>query len=414
MGRILIIGAGGVGNVVTNKCADAPESFTDIMLASRTVSKCERIADAVRKRTGRVIQTAKVDAGNLKELVSLIKKFKPDVITNVGMPYENLNIMEACLETGTHYVDTASYERPEGVSFEYFEYGYQWKYHKRFKDKGLLALLGCGSDPGMSNAFCAYAQKHLFDKILYIDILDCNAGNHGQQFATNFNSEINIREVAHPTVRYWKDRWVDAPSVLNPNHIHFTFDYPVVGKKDSYLLSHEELESLAKNIKGVRRIRFWMTFSESYLTYLAVLHNLGLTRTDEVYYEGRKIVPLKFLTSFLPVPAELGRNYTGKTVIGAVITGIKNNKIKSTYIYNVCDHADVFREVGAQAVSYTAGVPAMIASMLVVDGVWKNAGVFNMEQFDPDPFMKALGKYGMPWKSRDFKGSLPDGSKVRS
>ncbi|MEM3839048.1 MAG: saccharopine dehydrogenase family protein [Candidatus Micrarchaeaceae archaeon] len=397
------MGAGGVGRVVAHRCAQSSE-FSKIMLASRTKSKCDAIAADIKSRLGRRIETAQVNADEVPELVSLINKFKPDAVINVALPYQDLKIMDACLDTGVNYLDTANYEPPEVAHFEYKQ---QWAYDVKFKKKGLMAVLGCGFDPGVSNVFSAYAQKHMFDRIDYIDILDCNAGSHGYEFATNFNPEINIREVTQ-AVRHWeKGKWIESPPILDPKSIHFTFDYPVVGPKESYMLYHEELESLAKHIKGLKRIRFWMTFSESYLTYLRVLHSVGMTRIDEVEYEGKKIVPLRFLKSLLPDPAKIGTNYTGKTVIGNVISGTKEGKQKSIYIYNVCDHADSFRETGAQAISYTTGVPAMIGAMLMLNGTWSGSGVFNVEELDPDRFMDELNRHGLPWQVADFKGRLP-------
>ena len=405
MPKVLIIGSGGVGRVVAHKCAQVPEVFTEIMLASRNISKCNTVRDEIRKKNGRTIQTAKVDADNVKELVSLMKEFKPDLAINVALPYQDLTIMDACLEAGVNYLDTANYEPPDSA---HFEYSWQWAYQEKFKEKGITAVLGCGFDPGVSNVFSAYAQKNLFDSISTIDILDCNAGNHGHPFATNFNPEINIREVTQ-TVRHWENgKWIESPPILEPGSIHFGFDYPVVGNKESYLLYHEELESLIKNIKGLKRIRFWMTFSENYLTYLRVLKDVGMTRIDPVDYENMKIVPLKFLKSLLPDPASLGVNYTGKTVIGNIISGVKNGRARSVYIYNICDHAEAFKEVGAQAVSYTTGVPAMIGAMLVLQKKWKGAGVFNVEEFDPDPFMDLLNKHGLPWKIEEYTGRLPE------
>ena len=355
--------------------------------------------------TGTGIDVAKVDADDTKALVRLIREFGPDLVVNVALPYQDLKIMDACLEAGVNYMDTANYEPPDVA---HFEYSWQWAYNDRFREKGLMALLGCGFDPGVSNVFCAYAQKHLLDEINYVDILDCNAGSHGHPFATNFNPEINIREVTQ-VVRHWDNgRWVETPPILEQGSVHFRFEYPVVGGRESYLLYHEELESLAKNIRGLKRIRFWMTFSENYLTHLRVLQNVGMTRIDAVDYEGSKVVPIRFLKSLLPDPAKLGENYTGKTVIGNVITGVKDGKGRSVYIYNVCDHAEAFREVGAQAVSYTTGVPAMICAMLMVSGTWSGKGVFNAEQLDPDPFMDALSRYGLPWHLEEFNGHLPD------
>jgi len=404
MARILIIGAGGVGRVVAHKCAQVPEVFTEIMLASHNVSKCEKIRDEIRMKTNREIQVAEINAEDVPKLTQLIKTFNPSLVINVALPYQDLKIMDACLAAGVNYLDTANYEPPDEA---HFEYSWQWAYQDKFKEKGLMAVLGCGFDPGVSNVFCAYAQKNLFDEINYIDILDCNAGSHGHPFATNFNPEINIREVTQ-VVRHWDNgKWVETPAILDGGSVHFTFDYPIVGGKESYLLYHEELESLVKNIKGLKRIRFWMTFSENYITHLRVLQNVGMTRIDEVDYEGKKVVPIRFLKALLPDPATLGTNYTGKTVIGNVMTGMKGGKKKSVYIYNVCDHAESYKEVGAQAISYTTGVPVMIGAMMMLKGIWKGQGVFNIEQLDPDAFMEALNKYGLPWQQVEFKGELP-------
>lgn len=399
MGRVLIIGAGGVGTVVTKKCAMVPEVFNEICLASRTKEKCDAIAKDIKNTLNRDISTAKVDADNVKELVELINDYKPELVINVALPYQDLPIMDACLETGVNYLDTANYEPPEEARFCY---KWQWDYYDRFKDAGIMALLGSGFDPGVTNVFCAYAQKHYFDEIEYIDILDCNAGDHGHPFATNFNPEINIREITQKG-KYWENgKWVE----IEPMSESIDFDYPEVGKRKSYLLYHEEEESLVKHIKGLKRIRFWMTFSEQYLTHLRVLQNVGLTRIDPVDYEGHKIVPLKFLKALLPDPGSLGENYTGKTVIGVVLRGKKNGKEVSKYIYNVCDHAEAYKEVKAQAVSYTTGVPAMIGAMMMLKGIWKKPGVYNMEEFDPDPFMEQLNIHGLPWKITDFQGSI--------
>ncbi|MBI2656158.1 saccharopine dehydrogenase family protein [Candidatus Woesearchaeota archaeon] len=399
MGSVLIIGAGGVGNVVAQKCARIPDVFSKIVLASRNIEKCRKIQQDVQEKTGRVIGVAQVDADEVAQTAALIEKIKPDVVINVALPYQDLSIMDACLETGTHYVDTANYEP---MDVPKFEYKWQWAYHGRFKDRGIMALLGCGFDPGVSNVFCAYAQKKLYDQIDTIDILDCNAGSHGHPFATNFNPEINIREITQ-NGRYWeKGKWIET----KPLELSIDFSYPEVGAKKSYLLFHEELESLVSNIKGLERIRFWMTFSENYLTHLKVLQNIGMTRIDEVDFEGRKIVPLKFLKALLPDPGSLGENYTGKTVIGCVFDGVKNGKRKKIYIYNVCDHAECYKEVKSQAVSYTAGVPPVIGAMLMIKGIWKGQGVFNVEQLDPEPFMEMLNKHGLPWKQTDFQSSI--------
>lgn len=404
MGKVLIIGAGGVGAVVVHKCAQVPEVFSEIMLASRTLSKCEKLKKEVKEIEKVDIQVAQVDADNVPQLVALIKKFRPDLVLNVALPYQDLHIMDACLETGVNYLDTANYEP---IDVAKFEYSWQWAYQDKFRKKGIMAVLGCGFDPGVTNVFSAYAQKHLFDTIKYIDILDCNAGSHGKAFATNFNPEINIREVTQ-VVRHWENgKWIETPPIIEPGSVHFTFDYPVAGPKESYMLYHEEMESLVKNIKGLQRIRFWMTFGESYLTHLRVLQDVGMTRIDEVDYNGCKVVPIKFLKALLPDPASLAKGYTGKTVIGNIITGSKDGKEKTIYIYNVCDHAECYKEIRAQGISYTTGVPAMIGAMMMMTGVWKGTGVFNIEQLDPDKFMEKLNKHGLPWKIVDHK-PLPD------
>ncbi len=403
-GKIMIIGAGGVATVAAHKCAQIPEVFREIIVASRTVSKCEAIKDDIKQRYGREIQTARVDADNVPELVALINKYQPDVVLNLALPYQDLHIMDACLKTGVYYIDTANYEPLDEA---HFEYSWQWAYQEKFRQKGLMAVLGSGFDPGVTNVYTAYAQKHLFDEIHYLDILDCNAGSHGHAFATNFNPEINIREVTQVVRHWYKGKWIETPAIIEEGSVHFSFNYPLVGPKESYLLYHEELESLVKNIKGMKRARFWMTFSENYLNHLRVLQNVGMTRIDEVEYEGRKIVPVKFLKALLPEPASLGIKYTGKTVIGNIITGIKDGKTITRYIYNICDHAKAFKETGTQAIAYTTGVPAMIGAMMVLTGVWKGSGVFNIEQLDPDSFMEALNKYGLPWLVVEHAG-LPD------
>jgi saccharopine dehydrogenase (NAD+, L-lysine-forming) len=403
-GRIMIIGAGGVATVAAHKCAQVPEVFKEIMVASRTLSKCEAIKTDIRKRYGKDIHTAQVDADNVPELVALINTYQPDVVLNLALPYQDLHIMDACLETEVHYIDTANYEPLDEA---HFEYSWQWAYQEKFREKGLLAVLGSGFDPGVTNVYTAYAQKHLFDEIQYLDILDCNAGSHGHAFATNFNPEINIREGTQ-AVRHWEyGKWIETPPIIEEGSVHFSFDYPVAGPKESYLLYHEELESLVKNIRGMKKARFWMTFSENYLNHLRVLQNVGMTRIDEVEYEGQKIVPVKFLKALLPEPASLGTGYTGKTVIGNIMTGTKDGQTITRYIYNICDHAEAFQETGTQAIAYTTGVPAMIGAMMGLTGVWKGAGVFNIEQLDPDRFMEALNKYGLPWQVVEHP-RLPD------
>ena len=399
MGKVLIIGAGGVGNVVAHKCAQNADVLSKIVLASRNIEKCKKIQQDVREKTEVDIDIAQVDADDVAQTIELIKKVKPDVVINVALPYQDLSIMDACLRTGVHYIDTANYE-PRDVPK--FEYKWQWAYDESFKNRGIMALLGCGFDPGVTNIFCAYAQKKFYDKIATIDILDCNAGSHGYAFATNFNPEINIREITQ-NGRYWeKGKWVET----KPLEFSIDFKYPKVGVKKSYLLFHEELESLVKNIKGLERIRFWMTFSDNYLTHLRVLQNIGMTRIDAVEFEGNKIVPLKFLKALLPDPGALGANYEGKTVIGCVFDGIKNGQRKKIYIYNICDHAKCYEEVNSQAISYTAGVPPVIGAMLIIKGIWKGKGVFNVEQLEPEPFMEMLNKHGLPWKQIDFHSSI--------
>ncbi len=399
MAKVLIIGAGGVSNVTVQKCAMLPGVFTEIVLASRTIRKCHEIAQRVKEKTGRHIQIDQVDADNLKENTALILKHKPDLVINLALPYQDLAIMDACLETGVDYLDTANYEPPDEAKFEY---KWQWAYHDRFAKKDIMALLGSGFDPGVTNVFCAYMQKHLFDEIHYVDIVDCNAGSHGKAFATNFNPEINIREVTSRG-RYWENgKWLST----DPLSVHQSFDFPEIGSREMYLMYHEEMESLTANLKGLKRMRFWMTFGEQYLTHLKVLENVGMTRIDPVMYEGVEIVPLKFLKAVLPDPGSLAENYTGKTCIGCVIEGIKDGKFLKKFIFNVCDHAETYKEVKAQAISYTTGVPAMIGAIMMLDGKWKNKGVFNMEQFDPDPFMDDLNKYGLPWQIVEWNSSV--------
>lgn len=391
MATVLIIGAGGVGGVVAHKCAKNPDVFERIILASRTISKCETIRDQIIQKTGRSIEVAKVDADNVNEVVDLINLVKPNIVINVALPYQDLSIMDACIQTGVDYLDTANYEHPDTAKFEY---KLQWAKDEAFKKAGIMGLLGSGFDPGVTNVFCAYAQKHYFDEIHTIDILDCNAGDHGYPFATNFNPEINLREVSAKG-RYWEDgKWIET----EPLSIKMVWDYPEIGPKDSYLLYHEELESLVQNIKGLKRIRFFMTFSQSYLTHMKCLENVGMLRIDEVEVDGCKIVPLHLLKALLPDPASLGPRTKGKTNIGVVCEGIKEGKRRKIYLYNVCDHEACYREVFSQAVSYTTGVPAVIGAMMIVKGIWKKPGVWNMEQLDPDPFMEELNKQGLPWK----------------
>ena len=391
MSKALIIGAGGVAGVVIHKCCQNSEVFTEICIASRTKSKCDKFKDELQDKTSTKISTAQVDANNVDELVALINKEKPDIVINVALPYQDLTIMDACLATKTDYLDTANYE-PEDTAK--FEYKWQWDYKERFENAGITAVLGCGFDPGVTGVFSAYAQKHYFDEINYIDILDCNGGDHGYPFATNFNPEINIREVSAKGSYIENGKWVET----EPMEIKRVYNFDEVGEKDMYLLHHEELESLAINIKGIKRIRFFMTFGQSYLTHLKCLENVGMTSIEPIMYEGKEIVPLQFLKAVLPDPASLGPRTVGKTNIGCICQGFKDGKPVNYYVYNVCDHQECYKEVGSQAVSYTTGVPAMIGAMMVLTGKWKKAGVYNVEEFDPDPFMNALNKWGLPWK----------------
>ena len=390
MGKAMIIGAGGVASVAVHKCCQNPEVFEEILIASRTKSKCDALKAKLDGGKTK-IHTAAVDADDVPALTALIKDFAPDVVLNLALPYQDLHIMDACLAAGVHYVDTANYE-PEDTAK--FEYSWQWAYADRFRAAGLTALLGSGFDPGVTGVFSAYAMKHEFDEINYIDILDCNAGDHGYPFATNFNPEINIREVSAKG-SYWENgKWVET----EPMEIKRVYNFPEVGEKDMYLLHHEELESLAINIPGIRRIRFFMTFGESYLRHLKCLENVGMTSIEPIEFEGKKIIPLQFLKAVLPDPASLGPRTKGKTNIGCIFRGKKDGKDKNYYLYNVCDHEKCYAEVGSQAVAYTTGVPAMIGAMMVMTGKWRKPGVFNVEEFDPDPFMDALNVWGLPWQ----------------
>jgi len=389
MGKALIIGAGGVASVVVHKCCQNSDVFEEICIASRTKSKCDALKSKLDGGKTK-ITTAQVNADNVDELIKLIEAEKPDIVINVALPYQDLTIMDACLATKVDYVDTANYEPLDTAKFEY---KWQWAYKERFEKAGITALLGSGFDPGVTGVFSAYAQKHQFDEINYIDILDANAGDHGYPFATNFNPEINIREVTAKG-SYWENgKWVET----EPMEIKRVYNFPEIGEKDMYLLHHEELESLGINIKGIKRIRFFMTFSEKYLTHLRVLQNVGMTSIEPIEYEGKQIVPLQFLKAVLPDPASLGPRTKGKTNIGCIFKGIKDGKEKTYYLYNVCDHQECYKEVGSQAISYTTGVPAMIGAAMVMTGKWKKPGVYNIEEFDPDPFMEALNKFGLPW-----------------
>ena len=401
--KTLIIGAGGVGNVVAFKCAMNAETFGEITLASRTKEKCDAIARTVEEKLGVKLRTARVDADHKDEVIDLIRKTEADIVTNVALPYQDLTIMDACTATGTDYLDTANYEHPDTARFEYKE---QWARDKAFREAGIMGLLGSGFDPGVTNVFVAYARKHYFDTIKTIDILDCNAGDHGYPFATNFNPEINIREV-NSKGRYWeKGEWKETA----PMEIKMVWDYPEIGPKDSYLLYHEEEESLVKNLPGLERIRFWMTFGESYLTHLKVLDNVGLTRIDPIEVDGCEVIPLHVLKALLPDPASLGPRTTGKTNIGVVVHGLKDGKERTVYIYQVKDHQECYAEVLSQGVSYTTGVPAMIGAKLMLEKKWYEPGVHNMEEFDPDPFMEELNRQGLPWQVMELPS--PDARKV--
>lgn len=388
MGKVLIIGAGGVGTVVAHKIAQNPDVFTEIVLASRTQSKCDAIADAIG---GNHIVTDRVDADKVEDLVALFKKHKPDIVVNVALPYQDLTIMDACLHCGVNYLDTANYEPLDEAKYEY---KWQWAYRERFEQAGLTAILGCGFDPGVSGVYTAYAAKHYFKEMQYLDIVDCNAGNHGMAFATNFNPEINIREVTQKGKYYENGKWIET----EPHEIHRPLTYPNIGPKESYLIYHEELESLVKNYPTIKRARFWMTFGQEYLTHLRVIQNIGMARIDPIMYNGVEIVPIQFLKAVLPNPGDLGKNYTGETSIGCRIRGIgKDGKELTYYVYNNCSHHAAYLETGAQGVSYTTGVPAMIGAMMFLTGKWKKLGVYNVEEFDPDPFMEQLNKQGLPW-----------------
>ena len=391
MKKALIIGCGAVASVAIHKCCQNSEVFGKICIASRTKSKCDALAEKLAPTTKTEISTACVNADNVDELIRLIEEQKPDIVMNLALPYQDLAIMDACLATKTNYMDTANYE-PEDTAK--FEYKWQWAYDQKFRDAGITALLGSGFDPGVTGVFSAYAQKHQFDEINQIDILDCNGGDHGYPFATNFNPEINIREVS-ANGSYWeKGKWIETA----PMEIKREYDFEGVGRRDMYLLHHEELESLAKNIKGIERIRFFMTFSQSYLTHLKCLEDVGMTSIKPINFEGKEIVPLQFLKAVLPDPASLGPRTVGKTNIGCIFVGKKDGKRKTYYLYNICDHQECYKEVGSQAVAYTTGVPAMIGASMILSGRWNKAGVYNIEQFDPDPFMEALNKWGLPWK----------------
>ena len=419
MARVLIIGCGAVASVAIHKCCSCSEVFEEICIASRHRENCEKLAEQLRPNTKTVITTARVDADNVSDVEALIKEYKPDLVMNIALPYQDLSIMEACLACGVNYMDTANYEpentddpawreiyekrcKEEGFS-AYFDYSWQWAYKKKFEEAGLTALLGSGFDPGVTQAYCAYALKHQFDQIDEIDILDCNGGDHGYAFATNFNPEINLREGSAPG-SYWENgHWVEVPATSTTGE----HDFGQVGHKDMYLLHHEEIESLAKNIPGVKRMRFFMTFGQSYLDHMRCLEDVGMLSTTPVEFEGHEIVPIQFLKKLLPDPATLGPRTKGKTNIGCIFKGTKDGKPKTYYLFNICDHQECYAEVGSQAVAYTTGVPAMCGAMMLLTGQWNKPGVYTVEEFDPDPFMEALNKYGLPWQE-NFAPTLVD------
>ena len=401
MSHILIIGAGGVSRVACVKCAMNADTFTQITLASRTKSKCDEIAAFIKERLGVSVKTAQINADDSEAVAEFVSKIKADLLLNLALPYQDLALMDACLKAKIPYIDTANYEHPSLAKFEYKQ---QWERNAAFAKAGILGLLGSGFDPGVTNVFCAYAQQNLFDEINFIDILDCNAGDHGYAFATNFNPEINLREVSAKG-RFWENgEWIET----EPMAIKMPWNYPEIGVRDSYLLYHEELESLVKNVRGLRRIRFFMTFSQSYLTHMKCLENVGMLGIAPVQHKGQDIVPIEFLKTLLPDPASLGARTKGHTNIGCVIRGLKNGAPRQVYIYNVCGHEACYAETGAQAVSYTTGVPAMIGAKLVAKGIWGGAGVKNMEEFDATPFMDELNSQGLPWKILEMKPSLGD------
>lgn len=391
MSNVLVIGAGGVGSVAVHKMAMLNEQFQQITLASRRQFKCDEIAASVNQRTGIKIATAELDADDVDATARLIDSTGAKLVVNLALPYQDLTIMDACLKAGADYLDTANYEPRDEAKFEYH---WQWAYQDKFAEQGLMALLGSGFDPGVTNVFTAYIRKHHIAQMKTLDILDCNGGDHGQHFATNFNPEINIREVTAPA-RHWQDgRWVESPALSHK----VAFDFPEVGSRNMYLMYHEELESLSTHFPELERARFWMTFGDAYLTHLNVLQNIGMTSIEPILYEGKEIVPLQFLKAVLPAPETLGKSTTGKTCIGTIITGLQDGEQKTVYLYNICDHEACFAEVGSQAVSYTTGVPAMIGAALMLDGRWRADGVVNMEQMDPDPFMDMLNLHGLPWQ----------------
>ena len=399
MSNILVIGAGGVSSVTIHKMAMLPKIFTKITLASRTLKKCIDIQINIKEKYNININVVELDADNVNATVQIIKQTNPILVLNLALPYQDLNIMDACLITDTHYIDTANYEPIDEAKFEY---SWQWNYKEKFEKKGLMALLGSGFDPGVTNVYTAYTKKHLLDNIASLDILDCNDGDHGYPFATNFNPEINIREVTAASKHWENNKWEIGPALTNK----VSFNFPEIGSKNMYLMYHEELESLTKHFPEIKKARFWMTFGDSYLKHIEVLQNIGMTSINPVNHKGINIIPLQFLKTILPDPGSLGKRTKGKTCIGTIITGQKKNKEKTFYTFNICDHEECYNEVGSQAVSYTTGVPAMIGAMLMIQKIWFKPGVWNVEQFDPDPFMDLLNKYGLPSKTIELEEKL--------
>ena len=401
MGKTLVIGAGGVGSVAVHKMAMNSDIFTDITLASRRKFKCDDIAKSVKERTGVEIKTAEIDAMDVEATAALIKQVGADLVVNLALPYQDLAIMDACLKAGANYLDTANYEPEDEAKFEYH---WQWAYQDKFKEAGLTAILGSGFDPGVTSVFATWLRKHKLDSIRQIDILDCNGGDNGKAFATNFNPEINIREVTAPA-RHWENgEWVESPAMTH----NYKFDFPVVGEKNMYLMYHEELESLKTHFPEIQRARFWMTFGDAYINHVTVLQNIGMTSIEPVMHDGKEIIPLQFLASVLPDPSDLGELTKGKTCIGDIATGTAQDGAgeKTYYIYNICDHEECYAEVGSQAVAYTTGVPAMIGAAQFLKDNWAQPGVGNMEQLDPDDFMDMLNNHGLPWEVKELDGPV--------
>lgn len=388
MAKVLVVGAGAVGQVTVCKLAQRPDLFPEIVVASRTLAKCKKLAE---KHPQTRIIPEELNADNVSETVALLQRHKPALLLNLALPYQDLPLMDACLEAGVDYLDTASYEPP---TMPFYEYKYQWAYQERFQKAGLTAVLGIGFDPGVTNAFVAYAAKELFDEIHYLDIVDCNAGDHGRPFATNFNLEINLREITQTGRYYENGKLIEVPPLSVWQDVRF----PEIGIRRAYLIFHEELESLVKHFPTLRRARFWMTFSEQYLMHLRAFMNVGLTRIDPVDYEGHPVVPIKFLQKLLPDPSTLAPDYKGWVSIGVQLRGIYRGKPRTAFIYTNIRHEWAYQDCEAQAVAYTAGVPPAVAAELICTGIWKKPGVWNVEQLDPIPLLERLPEAGLPWK----------------